>query len=60
MHPGLEVKGLIADTVFELQEKLDVLYEVATKLGLIVNPLSAGDAFKRIHTVFSQLKFDRN
>ena len=37
MHPGLEVKGLIAETVFELQEKLDVLYEVATKLGLIVN-----------------------
>ena len=27
----------IADTVFELQKKLDVLYEVATKLGLIVN-----------------------
>ena len=26
----------------------------------IVNPLSAGDAFKRIHTVFPQLKFDRN
>ena len=25
-----------------------------------VNPLSAGDAFKRIHTVFPQLKFDRN
>ena len=24
------------------------------------NPLSAGDAFKRIHTVFSQLQFDRN
>ena len=23
------------------------------------NPLSAGDAFKRIHTVFPQLKFDR-
>ena len=28
---------LIAETVFELQNKLDVLYEVATKLGLIVN-----------------------
>ena len=28
---------LIADTVFESQNKLDVLYEVATKLGLIVN-----------------------
>ena len=28
---------LIADTVFELQKKLDVLYEVATKLGLIFN-----------------------
>ena len=27
---------LIADTVFELQKKLDVIYEVATKLGLIV------------------------
>ena len=26
----------------------------------VVNPLSAGDAFKRIHTVFPQLKFDRN
>ena len=25
-----------------------------------LNPLSAGDAFKRIHTVFPQLKFDRN
>ena len=24
------------------------------------NPLSAGDAFKRIHTVSPQLKFDRN
>ena len=24
-----------------------------------LNPLSAGDAFKRIHTVFPQLKFDR-
>ena len=24
------------------------------------NPLSAGDVFKRIHTVFPQLKFDRN
>ena len=28
---------LFADKVFELQKKLDVLYEVATKLGLIVN-----------------------
>ena len=28
---------LIADTVFELQKKLAVLYEVATKLGLLVN-----------------------
>ena len=28
---------LIADTVFELQKKLDVLYKVATKLGLIVD-----------------------
>ena len=27
---------------------------------LTVNPLSAGDAFKRIHTVFPQLKFNRN
>ena len=27
---------------------------------MAVNPLSAGDAFKRIHTVFPQLKFDRN
>ena len=26
----------------------------------LLNPLSAGDAFKRIHTVFPQLKFDRN
>ena len=26
----------------------------------IINPLSAGNAFKRIHTVFPQLKFDRN
>ena len=25
-----------------------------------LNPLSAGDAFRRIHTVFPQLKFDRN
>ena len=25
-----------------------------------INTLSAGDAFKRIHTVFPQLKFDRN
>ena len=25
-----------------------------------INPLSAGDAFKRIHTVFPQPKFDRN
>ena len=25
-----------------------------------LNPLSAGDAFKRIDTVFPQLKFDRN
>ena len=28
---------LIADTLFELQKKLDVVYEVATKLCLIVN-----------------------
>ena len=28
--------------------------------GLQFNPLSAGDAFKRIHTVLPQLKFDRN
>ena len=28
--------------------------------GGFFNPLSAGDAFKRIHTVFLQLKFDRN
>ena len=27
---------------------------------VVLNPLSAGDAFKRIHTVFPQLKFDRN
>ena len=26
----------------------------------IINPLSAGEAFKRIHTVIPQLKFDRN
>ena len=26
----------------------------------LFNPLSAGDAFKRIPTVFPQLKFDRN
>ena len=25
---------------------------------VFINPLSAGDAFKRIHTVFPQLKFD--
>ena len=25
-----------------------------------LNPLSVGDALKRIHTVFTQLKFDRN
>ena len=25
-----------------------------------IDPLSAGDAVKRIHTVFPQLKFDRN
>ena len=30
------------------------------KLSSTINPLSAGDAFKRIHTVFPQLKFDRN
>ena len=29
-------------------------------LPVDLNPLSAGDAFKRIHTVFPQLKFDRN
>ena len=28
---------LIADTVFKLQKKLDVLYEVATTLGLLFN-----------------------
>ena len=28
---------LIAETVFELQNKLDVLYDVATKFILIVN-----------------------
>ena len=28
---------LIADSVFELQKKLDILYEVAVKLGLVVN-----------------------
>ena len=28
---------LIADSVFELQNKLDILYEVAVKLGLVVN-----------------------
>ena len=27
---------------------------------LVINPLSAGNAFKRIRTVFPQLKFDRN
>ena len=27
---------------------------------MMFNPLSAGDAFKRIHTVFPRLKFDRN
>ena len=27
----------IADSVFELQKKLDILYEVAVKLGLVVN-----------------------
>ena len=27
---------------------------------LTLNSLSAGDAFKRIQTVFPQLKFDRN
>ena len=32
----------------------------AMVIYLHFNPLSAGDAFKRIHTVFPQLKFDRN
>ena len=31
-----------------------------TRRTYIFNPLSAGDAFKRIHTDFPQLKFDRN
>ena len=35
-------------------------YFIGAKLERLVNPLSAGDAFKRIHTVFPQLKFDRN
>ena len=35
-------------------------YDPVNKYGNLFNPLSAGDAFKRIHTVFPQLKFDRN
>ena len=39
---------------------IDVLIAVIWGLHGDINPLSAGDAFKRIHTVFPQLKFDRN
>ena len=34
---GRHRRLLLADSVFELQRKLDILYEVAVKLGLVVN-----------------------
>ena len=36
------------------------IFQRVKGLLLFVNPLSAGYAFKRIHSVFPQLKFDRN
>ena len=55
------VESLITDNVLYCVD----LYEATSVamhrcVGYVINPLSAGDAFKRIHTVFPQLKFDRN
>ena len=53
--------------IHETNNKLVLMHELKKCYAVIIimvvpfiNPLSAGDAFKRIHTVFSQLKFDRN
>ena len=38
-----------------------VIEQICEQIVVVfINPLSAGDAFKRIHTVFPQLKFDKN
>ena len=45
------------------RETLNQSWNNAGPLSLsssLLNPLSASDVFKRIHTVFPQLKFDRN
>ena len=53
-------------TVEQQHESLSIVFDVNAWLCnpadtiTRLNPLSAGDAFKRIHTVFPQLKFDRN
>ena len=53
--------------IHETNNKLVMMHELKKCYAVIIimvvpfiNPLSAGDAFKRIHTVFSQLNFDRN
>ena len=54
----MAVDGLNSIIIIALLEQI-----LISKVGHCaerLNPLSAGNAFKRIHTVFPQLKFDRN
>ena len=44
----------------DISEPFILNHDRSHLLSFFFNPLSAGDAFKRIHTVFPQLKFDRN
>ena len=56
LESGCQVLDMDVNTIPQVSQ--GHLYQTANMSN--VNPLNAGDAFKRIHTVFPQLKFDRN
>ena len=55
--PGLSFR---TSFVLHLYNSTRLCHQISHRISYHLNPLSAGDAFKRIHTVFPQLKFDRN
>ena len=58
LHLNPETTEVLAPEEFGFEHHHGQLIPATSWKAL--NPLCAGDAFKRIHTVFPQLKFDRN